>query len=299
MSIEHYTPAAPAPIIERNGYDLIRSTALAMADANAIAKAVANTDMVPKHFRGKPDDLTAAILFGATLGFDPMQSSRQVYVIHGQAALYARAMAALVMSAGHEVWTVSSAPEAVTVHGRRRGSEHVEVSTWTHERAKRAEYTSNAKYRTNPEEMLYAKAVSEVCRKIAPDVLNGVYSVEEMRMEQRVEVEQVNQTAGAVNSLRAALTAPASVAPEPADEPDGITSGQLKKMGAAMRERGITERVEALDFVTAVIGREVSSRNELTRDEAGRVIDALEDWSDDTVEAEVVDAEQPAEGGES
>ena len=316
MTIELHQGNTPAPIIERNGYDLIRSTALAMADANAIAKAVANTDMVPKHFRGKPDDLTAAILFGATLGFDPMQSSRQVYVIHGQAALYARAMAALVMSAGHEVWTVSSSPESVTVNGRRRGSEHVETSTWTADRAKRAEYTSNAKYRTNPEEMLYAKAVSEVCRKIAPDVLNGVYSVEEMRME-RVESERVDRPTGAVDSLRAALNpspAPdvaASAEPMPADQPpagaasagedQGITSGQLKKMGAAMRERGITERPDALDFVTAVIGREVNSRNELTRDEAGKVIDALEDWGGDVTEAELVEVAEidgePTEGG--
>jgi hypothetical protein len=63
MTIERIHAAAP--IIERNGYDLIRATALAMTDANAIAKAIASTDMVPKHFRGKPDDLTAAILYGA------------------------------------------------------------------------------------------------------------------------------------------------------------------------------------------------------------------------------------------
>ncbi|WP_377324712.1 recombinase RecT [Pimelobacter simplex] len=320
MTIEQYTTAAVAPIGERNGYDLIRSTALAMADANAIAKAVANTDMVPKHFRGKPDDLTAAILYGATLGFDPMQSARQVYVIHGQAALYARAMAALVMSAGHDVWTVSSTPEAVTVHGRRRGSEHVEISTWTAERAKRAEYTSNAKYRTNPEEMLYAKAVSEVCRKVAPDVLNGVYSVEEMRME-RVESERVDQpqSASAIDRMRVALNpspapdAAASAEPPappaviaPADEgdrhgqtsagedqPDMVTSGQLKKIGAAMTSLGITDRAVALGYVAEVIGRKVGSRNELTKVEAMRLIDALE--ADENAE---IDA-QPTEDGDA
>lgn len=317
MTIEQYSPAAVAPIGERNGYDLIRSTALAMADANAIAKAVANTDMVPKHFRGKPDDLTAAILYGATLGFDPMQSARQVYVIHGQAALYARAMAALVMSAGHDVWTASSTPEAVTVHGRRRGSEHVEISTWTAERAKRAEYTSNAKYRTNPEEMLYAKAVSEVCRKVAPDVLNGVYSVEEMRME-RVESERVDQpqSASAIDRMRVALnpslapdgvvsSEPAAESSSPSsglatgggeasageDQPDMVTSSQLKKIGAAMTSLGITDRAVALGYVAEVIGRKVGSRNELTKVEATRLIDALE--ADENAE---IDA-QPTEDG--
>lgn len=307
MTIETYhQPATPA-LAPAAGYSLIRETAAAMADANAIAKAVCGTDMVPKHFRGKPDDLTAAILYGATLGFDPMQSARQVFVIHGQAALYARSMAALVLAAGHQVRTVATSDTEVTVEGRRRGSEHAETSTWTIDRAKKAGYTDNAKYRTDPQAMLYAKALSEVCRKIAPDVLNGVYAVEEMQLE-RVESERVDQPVGAVNSLRAALnpspapdvaasaeSTPPDVSassgsgpqqaggPASAGEASGITSGQLKKIGAAMRERGITERTEALDFVNAVIGREVASRNDLTRDEAGAVIDALEDWSADTV----------------
>ncbi|MDN4173956.1 recombinase RecT [Nocardioides sp. SOB77] len=73
---------------------------------------------------------------------------------------------------------------------------------------------------------------------------------------------------------------------------DGITSAQLKKMGAAMREAGLTDRQPALDFVAGVIGREVSSRNDLTKDEASLVIDALErDRSaapDDVVDAELV-----------
>lgn len=315
MTIELHQNTAPAPIIERNGYDLIRSTALAMADANAIAKAVANTDMVPKHFRGKPDDLTAAILFGATLGFDPMQSSRQVYVIHGQAALYARAMAALVMSAGHEVWTVSSSPEGVTVNGRRRGSEHVETSTWTADRAKRAEYTSNAKYRTNPEEMLYAKAVSEVCRKIAPDVLNGVYSVEEMRME-RVESERVDQPTGAVNSLRAALNpspAPGVATPaEPApvvsaDASGAVDSGQRASAGevllntssalakalfASMGDKGIQSREDRLEYASMKLGRPIASSKELTEADARALLLDLDSMEDDTPLIDVA-AEQP------
>lgn len=283
MTIERHAPALPAQA--GTGYDLIRTTALAMADANAIAKAVANTDMVPKHFRGKPDDLTAAILYGATLGFDPMQSARQVYVIHGQAALYARAMAALVLSAGHEVWTEASTPDAVTVAGRRRGSDRIERATWDAARAKRAEYTSNAKYRTNPEEMLYAKAVSEVCRKIAPDVLNGVYAYEEMQLE-RVESERVDQPRG-IDALLARTPDP-SPAPEAdaaapvvsghddASAGEGPTAAQLRKMGALLKEVGLPEREAALAYVGDVVGRAVTSRNELSKDEAGQVIDALE-----------------------
>jgi len=56
-----------------------------------------------------------------------------------------------------------------------------------------------------------------------------------------------------------------------------ITPAQLRMMGALMGERGMTERVAALDFVATVIGREISTRNDLTVDEAGKVIGALQD----------------------
>lgn len=178
------TNTSPAiPELGTSGANLIREAAAVMADAHALAAAVAGTQMIPKHFQGKPDECAAAMLYGASLGLDPMQSVRQIYVVHGQAALYARAMSALVLGAGHEVWTVESTDQSVTVAGRRRGTQSVESSTWTFDRAHKAGYTSNAKYKTDPQAMLYSKALSEVCRKIAPDVLSGVYAVEELQME--------------------------------------------------------------------------------------------------------------------
>ena len=68
-----------------------------------------------------------------------------------------------------------------------------------------------------------------------------------------------------------------STPPPPEDDgPPMVTPPQLSKIGAAMKTRGIVERAAALDFVATVIGREIGSRSDLTRDEAGKVIDALE-----------------------
>ena len=175
------TDIAPAPFSA--GGNLIREAAAVMADAHALAKAICNTQMIPQHFKGKPDECAAAMLYGASLGLDPMQAVKGIYVVHGSAALYARTMASIVLRDQHELWTVESTNEAVTVAGRRRGTDRVEQSTWTYERAQLAGYTSNAKYKTDPQAMLYAKAVSEVCRKIAPDSLAGIYSVEELELE--------------------------------------------------------------------------------------------------------------------
>lgn len=260
-----------------SGANLIREAAAVMVDAHALATAVAGTQMIPKHFQGKPDECAAAMLYGASLGLDPMQSVRQIYVVHGQAALYARAMSALVQGAGHKVWTVESTDESVTVSGSRRGSEHVETATWTFDRANKAGYTNNAKYKTDPQAMLYSKALSEVCRKIAPDTLSGVYSVEEMQMEERLEAAPAKQTGMA--GLRAAVAAKPEPEAEPetevepeADGPDMDARYWRKRLFATLNERNITDADEQRSGISHILGRDIASRSELTEDDARRVV---------------------------
>jgi len=290
MSIEQYQPTQTGNV----GSALIREAAAVMSDAHALAKAVASTQMIPKHFQGKPDECAAAMLYGASLGLDPMQSVRQIYVVHGQAALYARAMVALVMGAGHSVWTVESTDELVTVAAQRRGSQHVEQSTWTFERAKKAGYTNNDKYRTDPQAMLYSKAASEVCRKIAPDVLSGVYAVEELQMERFDEPSAPAAPTSAADRMRAAIRpqvtaeqvapeqpgteagpVPGETAVEPPESPLLNTRSNLAKaMYAAINEAGIPES-DRIEFLSGTIGRQITSSKEMTEDEARSVLDAL------------------------
>lgn len=241
-----------------------------MAGAHKLAQALANTQFVPAHFRGKPDDVAAAIMYGAAIGMDPMASLRAIYVVNGTPGMYARQMVALVQAAGHQVWTEESTDEQVTVCGRRRGSQHIERVTWTIERATKAGYTSNRKYDTDPQAMLWARAASDVARRLAPDALAGLdTSVEELQV---IQGEVVTSTTTSRESAADVLT-PNTPKPEP--DPDMVTKDQLKKIGALMREAGITDRNAALAYVGDVVDRQVASRNDLTRDEASRVIDAL------------------------
>lgn len=54
---------------------------------------------------------------------------------------------------------------------------------------------------------------------------------------------------------------------------EGVTDAQLRKIGALMKGQS---RDQALAIVSSVIGREVESRNDLTKREAMTLIDALE-----------------------
>jgi hypothetical protein len=196
---------------------MLRAHAEMMDDAFDLATKLCRTKMVPTRFQGKPQEGTAAILYGAEVGLTPIQSMQRVITVHGMPTLEARTMVGLVQSKGYKVWTVAQSDESVTVAGRRLDGTVYET-TWTIERAKRAGYVptpsgpnskcrpdveddwvtvtktwegrakksivGNMKYITDPQTMLKAKGQAETCREIAPEVLMGIqYTIEELESE--------------------------------------------------------------------------------------------------------------------
>ncbi len=265
--------------------------AQAMTAAKQLGDALAATDMVPADYKGKPGNAAAAILYGAELGLDPIQSLQQIFVVQGKPAIYARTAVALVKRAGILVETVSTSDQAVTVRGTDRRTGQVEESTWDIARAEQAKYTGNAKYKTDPQAMLYAKAAMEVCRKIAPDVLLGIpYAREELDLEQAQPVRRVSSSRG-VDGLRAAINAPAAVSqPEPQDpvvpaEPpvadeQMASRAQLQKLSILRQREKYDDtdegRTDWFQWVQLNVGRLVASNKELTKAEASVLIDVLE-----------------------
>jgi hypothetical protein len=279
-AVEQYRPqAAEVAITDPTGGRLVAWAGAASA-AHQLASSLTRTSFVPKAFQGNAGDATAAIILGDELGLSPLSALRSIYIISGTPALYARTMVALAMSKGHEVWTESSTDREVIVCGRRRGSEHIERVTWTIDRARKAGYTNNKKYDSDPQAMLWAKAAGEVARKIAPDVLAGVpHSVEDLELEDQ-------PTAKVTRAPRTVQRQPKPEAPEPEfDEPAPepvkaaadvmITDAQSKKLHALLREAGITDREVGLAYIGDVIGHEIGSSKELTKAEASKAIEQI------------------------
>ncbi len=309
MSLQPYdTPApvrdmtipTPAGIADPTGGRLV-AWAEGLAAAHRIGTALCVTSFVPTHFRGKPEEAAAAILYGDEIGFTPTKSLQNLYDIGGKPAMYARSMVALVQSKGHEIWTEESTPSKVVVCGRRRNSTAVERSEWTVAKAQRAGYTSNKKYEQAPEDMLYARAASTVCRRIAADALAGIaYSIEEVELDQPETVTVSRTTTSTPTPVQRRKVQPPAVeaAPEPdlapeaaptqpapdvtPDEPRGPSDAQRRAMFAAFGDAGWTTdarteqgRATRLAYCSQVIGREVASTTDMTAAEVSQVVDAL------------------------
>lgn len=256
-----------APIdTSEQGLDFLQKQAQAMEDAYRMGELLSKTQIVPKTYQGKPADAAAAILYGAELGLKPQQALQQVFVVHGQPAIYARTMAALLKSKGYTFTTVESTDERVTVTGRSpRGEE--ETSTWTIERAQRAGYApkkddkggfikgsngkilGNMKYITDPQAMNYAKALSEVCRKLAPDVLLGIrYTAEDLELEPVHMEAQRTDRPSSRETLDKALGA--QPAPEQPREIEAKTDAGDVAQAWIDRIAGVTSRAELNEIMT-------------------------------------------------
>lgn len=282
----------PARPMQSEAVGQLMAHAEAMSTAKQLADALCDTDMVPTTYRGKPGNGAAAILYGAELGLTPIQSLQQIFVVHGSPAIYARTSVALVMRHGVKVQTVSSTDEQVTVRATR--GDLVEESTWDIKRAERAGYTTNKKYATDPQSMLYAKAAMEVCRKIAPDVLLGIaYSREELELEepQRVTAQRAEPTkARGVAALAARVTPIAAVetpAPPPTPEPataavsQGMSAATRKKweasLQAALGEADCTDTVDQAVVIAELAGlHEATDMRDLDDDELRTVVGKLD-----------------------
>ena len=184
-----HTPAANLPAISQEAApktNELMAWAESAVAANTIAQSLARTSFVPKAFQNKPDEVTAAILAGQEMGLSPMAALRSMHVIQGVAALSAIALRGLVQSKGHEIWTEELTATRAIVCGRRKGSDQVERVIWSMDRATKAGFVQkNPNYKSQPQNMLLARATSECARLIAADALMGMpYSFEELADEQ-------------------------------------------------------------------------------------------------------------------
>jgi hypothetical protein len=131
-----------------------------------------------------PDEAFVRIATGMELGLTPMQSLRGVHVINGRPQMSADMMVGVCLSRPEVCeyfQLVESSPERAVYRTKRRGSPEPVTLVFTIEDAKRAGLLGSKTWIAHPAAMLRARCSSQLARAVYPDLVNGLYTEDEMQ----------------------------------------------------------------------------------------------------------------------
>lgn len=152
-------------------------------ETRALSEYLSNASLVPASARKQPHNAMAMIMAGAEIGLAPMAALRAYHVIEGVPRLTADTMHAVILKRPDLVaycQPVEQSPTRVVWKAKRRAEGAVEISsTWDLERARKLPNFGKGPWATNPQAMLNARAKAEIARLVAPDIVGGLYALEE------------------------------------------------------------------------------------------------------------------------
>jgi hypothetical protein len=158
-----------------------------MAEAMDFSKMLATSNMVPKQYQGKPQDILVAVQWGYEVGLPPLQALQNIAVINGKPSVYGDALLALVKNdprcAGVlEVIDGDGDARTATCTIKRRYGDEIEVTTksFSVSDAKLAGlWGRTPPWKQYPDRMLQMRARGFAVRDAFPDALSGAITREE------------------------------------------------------------------------------------------------------------------------
>jgi hypothetical protein len=166
---------APAP---QATFDLSPRT---FEQALTFCDYLADSEMVPKDFKGKPGNCLVAIQWGAELGLKPLQAMQNLAVINGRPALWGDAVIALVRSSPLCEWVQESDDGTTATCRVKRRGEPEQLRTFSVEDAKTAGLLGKqGPWTQYPKRMRQMRARAFALRDVFPDVLRGLPVAEEV-----------------------------------------------------------------------------------------------------------------------
>ncbi|MCG5538990.1 recombinase RecT [Halorhodospira sp. 9622] len=173
-------------------------TPKSLDEAMKYADLIANSEVVPQDYRGKPGNVLVAMQMGMELGLQPIQALQGIAVINGRPCVWGDSLIAIVR--GHpsceyirEEWDDST--WTATCRVKRRGEEE-QVRTFGHQDAQAAGLTGKkGPWQDYPKRMIQMRARGFALRDVFPDALRGIAVAEEVRdiPEKDVTPEPANE----------------------------------------------------------------------------------------------------------
>lgn len=166
-------------ITKTNTVDLSPQT---FEQALTFSNYLADSDMVPKDFKGRPGNCLVAIQWGMEIGLKPLQAMQNIAVINGRPSLWGDAVIALARNSPLCEYIVESQTDSMATCKVKRRGEPEQVRTFSLDDAKKSGLLGKqGPWSQYPKRMMQMRARAFAIRDVFPDVLKGLPMAEEVR----------------------------------------------------------------------------------------------------------------------
>lgn len=229
-----------------------------------------------------PHEAWFRIIFGWELGISPMTAIRTIYSVNGTPTCSGEAMLSLIRRSGlaKEIAISGDDEKAVVKMVRADSGERYEA-TFTIEHARRAGLLGKGPWQQYPGKMLKWRAVSECGKFLFPDVIGGLYTVEEMSPD--TPVNDAGEPIGEIITGEATPSSKKSqkaIAVEDAPQAEVVTSDEPTALSKT-QFTAILDKAKKFGFETEAQTLEV-----LQAAYPDQTIEAVRFWPGDDVEAD-------------
>lgn len=231
-----------------------------LQEAMQFSEMIANSNLVPNAYKGKPGDVLVAMQMGMEVGLQPMQALQGIAVINGKPAMYGDALIGVVRNS--PVCEAISehfdeATQTATCRVKRRGEEWQE-RTFSRQDAELAKlWGKQGPWQQYPKRMLQMRARAWALRDVFPDVLQGMAVAEEVRdmaPEKEVNPAQVQPATKLTSKAQAVLARvkannqpePEAQAPQWSQQQEDAYCDILTQLPLAKSQERLTELANGL-----------------------------------------------------
>lgn len=179
-----------------------------------VAQLISRSDLAPKDYKGKPENVAVAIAMGMELGVSPMQAVQGIAVINGRPSVWGDLMLALCRSHPQcdgidESLEYDNAGNVIAAVCRASRAGHVQERRFSVEDAKRAGlWTKDGPWKQYPQRMLQMRARGFCLRDLFADALRGLSSAEEAA---DTPVDELPPRVATVTPIATPQAAPAAI----------------------------------------------------------------------------------------
>jgi hypothetical protein len=156
-----------------------------MERAFKFSEIIAQADIIPTHYKGKPANVFVAVQSALRMNLDPMLVMQNTFIVSGKLGMNSSFAIALANSSGlfesgirYKIVGGGDKLE-VTAYAMLKNGGEISYTIGMKE-AIAENWTKNPKYKSLPELMLRYRAATLLIRTHVPEVINGMHMVEEI-----------------------------------------------------------------------------------------------------------------------